>query len=474
MANPGEGASGHGGFSKARPRFAGGKDAIAAALHPHVTCISWLQYSENVTHGKLGTLTILKHKALVRSLAELAPNLAFRKCDLQHAARAVREVKSDSWPTRLLPSEEEEWGQAMARRLMCMLRHIAQGRRAGRAWLSFLDEAAQASPTHVTNVALATCSTTMAATAAGASTAAAATAPTPKFYGYDEEHKKAWRQVEGGQREFAVSVTAPEESKGTDPALATWLDGEVRLMPQLTVDDLLHVTALAQKRPSSKRGDCWWTGTQLATGLYMRISNKAERHRKISIVKVGNNQLVMVKTSLFSSEAAAAQFLVPIAEKYSKGEITKEEVYPLRDSMLQEYQAGASGLAGRAELPHKRRAVTAVEGVAGRLAGRLKTKPAASCAAADAGPEAGSDAPGHVALPALAGTLFCGRSGAEFRIGQPVGDRKTVHTGSCILVLACIPVLACILVLAGSIDAGFTRSLMQASHVSSLLCLLDV
>ena len=30
MANPGEGASGHGGVSKARPRFAGGKDAISA------------------------------------------------------------------------------------------------------------------------------------------------------------------------------------------------------------------------------------------------------------------------------------------------------------------------------------------------------------------------------------------------------------------------------------------------------------
>ena len=120
--------------NSSRPRYSGPTESLVECIAPHVSGASWLVYGEKPTKSKLELSVVMKHATLLRSLAKLFTSMVFKQGELENAMLQSRARQQAKWKDFVLPDEETSWDRVMARRLMTLCRHFAQGHRQGRTW----------------------------------------------------------------------------------------------------------------------------------------------------------------------------------------------------------------------------------------------------------------------------------------------------------------------------------------------------
>ena len=325
----------------ARVRYNGGADALAGILQPFMTSMSWLSYGEGAK-APVVVATLVRHKKLLMQLTELMLSLSFKKCDLAAGVTKARAAASPSWPHALRDHEIRHWDEVMQKRLQAMCRHVSQARVGKRSWLDRLvavgeseeqGKMAETVPDEEANTMV-----------EREDEAEGGNLREPlERYGYDSEMGLAWRKKGSEKREYSGQWVFDETSADADVARVRFADGEIRSVASLTVGDTRQkASAGARKaRAAAKRpaANILWRGIHAATREPLAIRARKD-HDLLTVLDQGKKPklVCMLETDLFGGDhEAACQFLKPIAEKWSTGELaTKGDVYALRDKLLKE------------------------------------------------------------------------------------------------------------------------------------------
>ena len=122
-----------------RKRYDGSQEDLAEVIRPFVTSTSWFQYQEKNDDVILPTI-LVAHKELIRSLTNLAPNLAFSSNMLAAVFAGI--VKEKGFKELSDKDAENDFIETCCKRVHVACRHVSQSRlrKPPPKWLSFIDQ----------------------------------------------------------------------------------------------------------------------------------------------------------------------------------------------------------------------------------------------------------------------------------------------------------------------------------------------
>ena len=312
-------------MARSRTRFDGGPEAISSILEPLMHSFTWLQYGEN-EKAKLNVPIIKKHKGMLQSFSCLKRTLTFKKTDMKAAVTAARLKVQKSWLHHLKHDEIAEWDKVMTNRIMTLCRHTSQGILNARAWAKdlhlseALDEATGSAGESATQLSAGESAKQL----PSAEVEQAASAQSV-WFGYDHELKQAWRKVGEQRKEFSDDWLM--QGADTDAVQVRFQDGSIREVAELSIGDLKQMQQV-RSAPTSL-----WEGTHVASGDKVTIRPKADR-QMLTVIMHGDRMVCMVKTAYWEGHDEAGKFLQPIAKRYCAEDLTKKQLYALRDQAL--------------------------------------------------------------------------------------------------------------------------------------------
>ena len=286
---------------------------------------TWLQYGEN-EKAKLNVPIIKKHKGMLQSFSCLKRTLTFKKTDMKAAVTAARLKVQKTWLHHLKHDEIAEWDKVMTNRIMTLCRHTSQGILKARAWAKdlhlseALDEATGSAGESATQLSAGESAKQL----PSAEVEQAASAQSV-WFGYDHELKQAWRKVGEQRKEFSDDWLM--QGADTDAVQVRFQDGSMREVAELSIGDLKQMQQV-RSAPTSL-----WEGTHVASGDKVTIRPKADR-QMLTVIMHGDRMVCMVKTAYWEGHDEAGKFLQPLAKRYCAEDLTKKQLYALRDQAL--------------------------------------------------------------------------------------------------------------------------------------------
>ena len=243
--------------SSSRPRYDGPISSLVDAIMPFATNISWLQYGEVVANARLQLSVIKKHEKFLKSMRASCPSLTFKQKDLLLALKSVREVQQPKWKDTLLISEERGWDRSMAKRMLCMFRHVSIGIRQQRSWASDIfghkpeldkaknpkeaveedDDGAEGEEEETGDEDKTKDDNKKAKVSIGSKVARPLD---EKWYHWDPESRLAWRTI-GMSKVASSTIFIPEGARPIDCVVARSADGDEWQVPSMSLvveDDL--------------------------------------------------------------------------------------------------------------------------------------------------------------------------------------------------------------------------------------------
>ena len=339
-------------MARERPRFSGTAEQLADAIAPSALSAVWLQYPEDCKTARLNMNVLRRHRRLLQALTRLMASLSFRKRDLEQAMSIVRERRSPNWGIALRDHEHGDWDATMAKRLRCMCRHLSQARSRRRSWVQEYE------PDFAGELAVLQAMENEEAVAPeqdhdaeldhdydepidgdtdeeqhDAPIVAAPPADEPQWwYNYDSHFDMAYRQQEGGPREYSSDWVVPEGARDTDMIQVRFKDGSVRDVAARTVGDYKETVAARATIPSKGKTHLW-EGVHAVSKRPVVVKPRSDRGM-LTVIMYDKRMVLMVRTDLFKDHQDACSFLVPLAERYCEGNTSKKEMYMLRDRKL--------------------------------------------------------------------------------------------------------------------------------------------
>lgn len=315
-----------------RTRFLGSPADLRDVVQPFVTSARWLVYDEAEEVAKTKTLPdmIVKHATLLGRLRELQTNMAFSKTLVQ---KTFELVLSES---QFELEDKAGWVAVMTKRLRNLCRATAQATDRGRppAWakaLPWVDgDGEPTTKRRRKNV----------------KSEAAKQAPEENeaqdeqafFYGFDFEVTKCWRRkATGGAKELCTRLREPNEARLTDGMLAEFRDGSVHEVPEYTVQDWRSRSEVRQGTAAASSSTLWM-GEHTLSHNKLAVVVKPDRGELVTILEQGC-QICQIRTLVFGGEGGdfkqkATDFMMQLAERYSKAEFEKANIYHERDAEL--------------------------------------------------------------------------------------------------------------------------------------------
>jgi hypothetical protein len=151
------------------------------------------------------------------------------------------------------------------------------------------------------------------------------------WFGYDHEHKQAWRKVGKQRKEFSDDWLM--QGADTDAVQVRFKDGSIREVVELSIGDLKQMQQAVKNGRSAGAATVLWEGLHVASGDKVAIRPRADR-QMLTVIMHGDRMVCMVKTAYWEGHDEAGKFLQPIAERYCAEDLTKEQLYELRDQAL--------------------------------------------------------------------------------------------------------------------------------------------
>jgi hypothetical protein len=261
--------------------------AIASILEPLMVSFTWLQYGDN-DKAKLNVPIIQKHKGMLQSLSGLMSTLSFKKTDMKEAVTAARLKVCKKWPHHLKHDEIAEWDKVIGNRIMMLCRHTSQGLLNARAWATDLNLAGESAG--VASVALPV-DEPVAKSAHSPSVASAVASPPSApsvWFGYDHEHKQAWRKVGKQRKEFSDDWLM--QGADTDAVQVRFKDGSIREVVELSIGDLKQMQQAVKNGRSAGAATVLWEGLHVASGDKVAFRPRADR-QMLTVIMHGDRMV---------------------------------------------------------------------------------------------------------------------------------------------------------------------------------------
>ena len=339
--------------SSLRPRYNGPLASVVEAIVPFATQIWWLQYNENISKARLQLSVLKKHQIFLQAMLAVWPSLTFRHKGLAAVLVEVRKQQQSKWKDVLLAEEEAAWDRAMARRMLCMFRHLAVGLRSQRPWATELvgggqgvgkeekaEEAPDSKEEQKEDFEL------------DAEDTRTSKRDGESWYHWDPEGKLAWR-TRGTAKVASSRVFCPPDARPFDCAVACFPDGDEWEIPTVCVS-VWKAIVTEQDNGCKKEasGGCsrgrggsggrgrgrgkglpvfWESVTQ--EGKSLQVKARADRHPLVVLCE-DKRMVCGVRVDRLGSECVAGSFAQTIGEKYAAGLVKREKLYELRDEML--------------------------------------------------------------------------------------------------------------------------------------------
>ena len=357
--------------SSSRPRYDGPISSLVDAIMPFATNISWLQYGEVISNARLHLSVIKKHEKFLKSMRASCPSLTFKQKDLLLALTSVREVQQPKWKDTLLISEERGWDRSMAKRMLCMFRHVSIGIRQQRSWASDIfghkpeldkaknpkeaveedDDGAEGEEEETGDEDKTKDDNKKAKVSIGSKVARPLD---EKWYHWDPESRLAWRTI-GMSKVASSTIFIPEGARPIDCVVARFADGDEWKVPSMSVSlwkmtskdpcDLKSDGKKATQAPlqpgcgriasfggKRKKGVAVFWESQTKDNKQLQIKPRADRHALV-VLNEDKRMICGIRVDRIGSESDAANFLMKIGEKYAAGTVKRSNLYELRDEM---------------------------------------------------------------------------------------------------------------------------------------------
>ena len=141
--------------------------------------------------------------------------------------------------------------------------------------------------------------------------------------GWDPEQNKAWKMnMDATFRDFAKEVKVPEGAAAEDPVVATFADGSVIEIPEYTCGDF-QATGTDDDQPKLKSP--YYRGRLPDAGL-VTIKDRKNNGVLFLAVACPEGQIAQCRGDHFGTVQDTLQKLIPLAEKYVKGNINRVEL----------------------------------------------------------------------------------------------------------------------------------------------------
>ena len=210
----------------ARARYDGPIEPVVDAILPSALVPDFLKYSEQldapVQHQKIS-----RHASMWANIRAIHPSLSFSQSFIERVFREVaRRASQSQWRRALTKEEMDSWSSSISKQFRSQARAISQAQYKPPAWLKEMWAHADGrSPCAASADALSL------AAPSPRELLAANSASQPSdcqdyFYGYDAEHRAAWRATAGNQeaKEF-VKLIVPDDGKDDEHPRAVLVGG---------------------------------------------------------------------------------------------------------------------------------------------------------------------------------------------------------------------------------------------------------
>ena len=165
---------------------------------------------------------------------------------------------------------------------------------------------------------------------AAAPTASSTPAPRDYKFGFDRTSRLAWRQPDGGGKEYNLGQLIPPASgKPTDAMTAQWCDGATWAIACYTLGEH-EALAAASSAHSSGTLKLYFDSQHSTSHNRIIVKKREDRSLLMSIYEQGR-QVLQCTVKRFASEDDAGFFMAEIAEKYCKALIARSDLKILRN-----------------------------------------------------------------------------------------------------------------------------------------------
>ena len=277
--------------------------------------------------------SIMANQGLWQELVKLSGNLSIKQKKLEVALLEAYELASPSWE-KLTTEELNSWNVECAKRVRAQGRVIMQQKQ--KRPTSWAHVVFKSGP-----VEAEACSVPLVLPDATAP-CAASDAPASYMYGFNPEHRMAWRATpEQPQKlEYAMKLVYPKPCQYDEPMVVVFKDSTRAAITAITVDEY---KSMALVKDLAARGPLWKAAGQ--DGETITITMKKGR-KQLMLIKVSGKQCLQIAMEKFHTQvgdnmrddmelkATALSFMQGIAEQYRDGKIGIEQLGSTRDAKL--------------------------------------------------------------------------------------------------------------------------------------------
>jgi hypothetical protein len=326
-----------------RKRYQGSAEDLARALRPFVAKrgVSFCTYAceamrpgySKLVHGDAGIEGQTELLALLRSLSV---NLAFPRSTMLRALKILqKELRSSSPSWNMDKAQISDWAETLQRRIRNCCRQCMQGelKSAKSAWVQALPWRVAPQSRRVS------CKRP------------AAALETPKAteytYGWNTELMLPWRRSVrlGAKEEPGYPIEVSEDAGASDALVeARWPDGHVAVVTEMTHGALRLASRGSNVAPSQ---GLVWEGEHEQSRHRVTVQQRVDRSLLLSMYEQGR-QILMTRLDKFAEVQdqhhqvlkthpaliAVAAMMVPLAQRYCKGLLKREDLNKHRDEYL--------------------------------------------------------------------------------------------------------------------------------------------
>jgi hypothetical protein len=101
-------------------------ERLATVLRPHVTCLRWLKYGQNMRESPVRPEVITAKAQMIHDLYTEQANLSFTQNNMIDVFTQILDEVNAKWELPLTEKEKEEWPVAHAWKVRTICRHVSQ------------------------------------------------------------------------------------------------------------------------------------------------------------------------------------------------------------------------------------------------------------------------------------------------------------------------------------------------------------
>lgn len=333
-----------------RSRFEGDAAQVADALSC-MTGPGYVKYDEG-QKAQVNKHQILAVRDIIQPLYALQQNLSFKKSTLQSALSKVASNKPE-WA--LTKEMKKDFVETVTKRLMNILKHCSHALRRPKKpdWAHRLlhhhPRTKPASAHRQATSDAAASSIVAVPSPSNATDSEPREAEVEYFVGWNPELMAAWRcgKESPCQKTYTKNIICQECDLA--PAIAIWEDGFKHPLAELTSLAWSLMASISKECTNTKKKqqkEIIFTGTS-SGGAPITVKNRTDR-TPLVVIYQAKKQLLQLTVHEQTKMDTYQELAIAIAKKYIEKDMTKEELFCLREKLLEE-----KGLARKAKKAKK-------------------------------------------------------------------------------------------------------------------------